>query len=54
MPQPPQTHIPPLVRADSIPEEVDLLDEEMSTTQSGEPVDTHTLALEPGSTGTSK
>jgi hypothetical protein len=44
VPQPPQTHIPPLVQADLIPEDVeqDLLDEDMNITESRELGDAHT------------
>jgi hypothetical protein len=45
VPQPPQTHIPPLVQADLIPEDVELnlLDEDMNTAESREPGDAHTI-----------
>ena len=47
VPLPPPTHISPLVQADLILEEVelDLSVEDMSTTDSGEPGDTHTSTL---------
>ena len=45
--QPLQIHTPPLVQADLIPEvvELDLLDDDMNTPESGELGDAHTIAL---------
>ena len=45
VPQPPQTHVPVLVQADSIPEDIELnlSDEDMNIANSGELADAHTV-----------